>query len=518
MSLQTSHGPVVGLILMLALLCGCSDYPTSGRVEFRPPTDASVPASEIDKIKIELSGVKGSVFELDAAVMEALDAALEDLATLKKDPIKAGTDFARKYPDADFSKIAAAREKLAQRRARFEQDVAKAVAEREKQLAAEVAALRARHAQSAFDAVQAQLDEARNQHQDIAHRVLEATNKIIVDESLPVPVLDARYFKLSFETKTWRQNTPQERIDCQRPGRMWSYSTDTHIIIDERATRRSCSYYRKPSEQLTGHQYETAIRTAYDDVRALGIEDHEAAVKQAKQALDNASIVARNQTGIDRRRIGSELEQTDSRLKRAELTQKHGLDAERILGFLGVSGAEPPPLNALAAELGLDPDAENRRIAGQLQTATFAERFDPDTNLHLLTQGYEAELRNAVVRRHIVKETPIRETGEFSGLDGGAGLLVVVAQGDVAFNHPERRRGQMAITWSEIADMRDEAEKKRIFPGGGVLVQGTTERSSAHRSEDGRELRDPDDARQWAVGAVNRHLNALRRERSKASG
>ncbi len=426
---------------LVLTLAGCGgNYPGNATLELPDQIPENV----------SLSGV---VLELDSSIMdslEPLEAMREEIRAFMEDPDGISLSFWRDISSERREQIEALRDEYAEaqaarmqayndwraeqtnnlEQARTEREVVEAERERFQSFAGE--------AEARVTIISDNIKAAEERQGAIGNEVRDYTNQRIIDEQLAVRQLGQRANVLSWRSSRWRDGVDISGLSCDQH--------DDRVTLDLTAEDRSCVYISYPVAALANEEYDELLRKATRehlelnrDIGQTSTWNRQATglrgeLQEAREALQNAQILAENQTGTTARTLESNLNQLNARINRMEQQLSEAADQlteGRFAHFVPVD-----------------------RSAGT-QTAR---------QLRNSLNGHLADTRERIVERAIKNEVELDGQGNASGLSrkgdyvlalvdfreqssfGRTRVEHIASLIDVSNNEPTIRDKQLVIT------------------------------------------------------------------------
>jgi hypothetical protein len=309
-----------------------------------------------------------------------------------------------------------------------------------------------------------QLVSLETQLRQINGDVVAKTNSLIIEKQLSIRQLNEGRSALRWQVSRWREGVDLANVKCE--------TTSPSLTLDRTQIDGTCLYVVRPVEELASADYDSFLvqqldahvrlteqigEASYRVERNTGLKGEIAA---ATLALQNAEILAENQTGfsnrvmeLERRRKEGVREQLANQISRAKEQQSQGIYPSEI----GVHGDMQTQLNA-------------------------------SSRLRSATESYLAVIYESVAEDTLIQRSPIASNGSFSDLDGGATILVAVLEAKLSLGFLSDTIGGAIVmvaddlTVDEEGRMSIEMDEDDFFGEGFILEGGFNSETALSRA------------------------------------
>ncbi|TVP93595.1 MAG: hypothetical protein EA348_00345 [Pseudomonadaceae bacterium] len=198
-------------------------------------------------------------------------------------------------------------------------------------------------AEAQLAAVNEKMQAAEARQAAITQEVRDYTNRRIVEEQLAVRQLGPRGNVLGWSSNRWRDGVDVSTLTCA--------PRDNRVTLDLTAEDRSCVYIEYPIAQLANDEYDELLRQSTLEYLRLNRDIGQNSgwnrpatglrgeLQQAREAVQNAQILAENQTGTTARNLENRRNQLNTRIEQTERQLEQAarqLDEGEFASFLPV--------------------------------------------------------------------------------------------------------------------------------------------------------------------------------------
>jgi hypothetical protein len=308
-------------------------------------------------------------------------------------------------------------------------------------------------AEARLVAVTEKIKEAEARQVAINNEVRDYTNKRIIDEQLAVRQLNPRSGVLSWSSTRWRDGVDISELSCT--------PRDNRVTLDLTAEDRSCVYIQYPVAQLANEEYDEILRKATLEYlhlnRDIGKNSSwnspgsglRGELQEARTGVQNAQILAENQTGTTARNLTTQRSQLSRRIEQTENQLNEA--AERL------AEGEFAFFLPVDRNLGRQTGNELRNILDQ----------------HL------AESINAQIERSIIKRSEIDNDGNAKGLSRKGDYVIAVVDATET-NRFGRPSVEHIVALQDVSSKEPKVQDKKLvieldnsmFGSGSYEVEG----------------------------------------------
>lgn len=410
------------------MLSSCSDYPTSGKVYKESSTE------HMSRNQYTFDSYAGYLVELDRdKMLEAISIMDEQKEFYSKYHSNSKTPLPSYLNKSVTDDATEAYESVVEER---RQVIKNNYAESQKKLRTNLAKLEEERAsleadKSVFDdytktfetqisEIQKQIDFNQESTDKILNTIVERTNEIIVQEDIPRRKVKNNYFSLNSQIADYSGTSV---TDCRVIKKRFStkkYDIDRYIVIDHLKKDGKCYYINRPAKEVVSQEYDQFVSSKYLEMQQFNNQELKDQLKPIKKELNKAAQIASNKTGKRYSRVSKAYEKIKKEIEGIEAgIVEISDDLVEKLATQGPSIVNSNMFNDTSVSQQTKYFISNTTfIKPTLQEAKTAYRTAID-------KAFQEKI-NQVSESAIKNVTEIDDDGEFSGLDGDFGPLIVL--------------------------------------------------------------------------------------------
>lgn len=441
------------LLALIALLASCSDYPTSGRFILGNSIGENISVNKYSGYIVEFNSELFSVLKsqknsekeffrdykrgkknlpgfIDNNIITEANDAYRQVIRSRKEIINQKYEEWRKNSEQRLSELKNKQSELEKKKQVFD----KYTLESEQKI----------------DSLEKKIESYKSKESEILLSIRDRTNKEIIDQELPRRKL-GNYFSLNSQVVEYPGMGVTNCREIKKKYSTRKYSLEKYIVIDDLKNENKCTYINRPVKEIASLEYDEYVIKSYKNMSQYDYDDFKIELKAEKKKLKNASQIASNKSSIDYWSFNRKYKANLSSIEK--ITNGLKEDNQKNLDLIAEKGSNYYYDLSLDRQIDeISPEFSNFLLSISFLSPSISEadRKHKDVLKNAFNESYYQ-----LIEKNITEVTEIDDDGEFSGLRGKFGSMVVLLSLEASLIKGNKSK-PINLAYSEHIDINDE--------------------------------------------------------------